>query len=82
MGPWSYSDMPEPRLAILGPPTITRASYKHQQRNPGVTEMAEMPGRGHALTIDNRWREVAGTALAFVQRFTSPQPAQTGPAGS
>jgi hypothetical protein len=39
-------------------------------------------GRGHALTIDNRWREVADTALAFVQRFTSPQPASTGPAGS
>ena len=47
-----------------------------------MTEMVEMPGRGHALTIDNRWREVADTALAFVQRFTSPQPAKTGPAGS
>ena len=77
-----------PMLLIAGekdhtaPPAITRASYKHQQRNPGVTEMVEMPGRGHALTIDNRWRDVADTALAFVQRFTSPQPATTGPAGS
>jgi non-heme chloroperoxidase len=53
------------------PPAITNASYKLQLRNPGVTEMAEMPGRGHALTIDSRWREVADTALAFVQRFTS-----------
>jgi hypothetical protein len=43
--------------------------------------MAEMPGRGHALIIDSGWREVADTALAFVQRFTSPQPAMTGPAG-
>jgi hypothetical protein len=52
-------------------------------RNPqGVTEMVEMPGRGHALIIDSHWREVADTALAFVQRFTSPQPAKTGPAGS
>jgi non-heme chloroperoxidase len=77
-----------PMLLIAGekdhtaPPAITRASYKHQQLNPGVTEMVEMPGRGHALTIDSRWREVADTALAFVQRFTSPQPAKTGPAGS
>jgi pimeloyl-ACP methyl ester carboxylesterase len=63
------------------PPAITRASYKHQRHNPGVTEMVEMPGRGHALTIDSRWREVADTALAFVLRFTSPQPAKTGPAG-
>ena len=31
-----------------------------------------MPGRGHALTIDSGWREVADTALAFVQRFTQP----------
>ena len=28
-----------------------------------------MPGRGHALMIDDGWREVADTALAFVQRF-------------
>ena len=28
-----------------------------------------MPGRGHALTIDSGWREVADTALAFVRRF-------------
>ena len=25
--------------------------------------------RGHALTIDHGWREVAETALAFVRRF-------------
>ena len=28
-----------------------------------------MPDRGHALTIDSGWREVADTALAFVKRF-------------
>jgi hypothetical protein len=28
-----------------------------------------MPDRGHALTIDHGWREVADTALAFVKRF-------------
>ena len=28
-----------------------------------------MPGRGHALTIDAGWREVADTALTFVHRF-------------
>jgi pimeloyl-ACP methyl ester carboxylesterase len=77
-----------PMLLISGekdhtaPPAITHASYKRQQRNTGVTEMVEMPGRGHALTIDNRWREVADTALAFVQRFTSPQPAPNGSATS
>jgi non-heme chloroperoxidase len=28
------------------------------------------PNRGHSLTIDSGWREVADTALKFVQRFT------------
>jgi non-heme chloroperoxidase len=28
-----------------------------------------MPDRGHALTIDRGWREVADTALAFIKRF-------------
>jgi hypothetical protein len=37
-----------------------------------VTEIVEMPDRGHALTIDSGWREVAETALRFVQRFVKP----------
>jgi pimeloyl-ACP methyl ester carboxylesterase len=44
--------------------------YKRQQRNPGVTEFVEIPDRGHALTIDHGWSEVAQTALAFIRRFT------------
>jgi non-heme chloroperoxidase len=34
-----------------------------------MTEFVEIPGRGHALTIDNGWREVADTALAFIKQF-------------
>jgi non-heme chloroperoxidase len=65
-----------PLLIISGekdntvPWAIANASYKQQEDNPGVTEIVEMPGRGHALTIDSGWREVAETALAFVRRFT------------
>ena len=51
------------------PWAIANASYKRQQHNPGVTEIVEIAGRGHALTIDHGWREVAETALAFVKRF-------------
>jgi len=51
------------------PWAIANASYKRQKRNPGVTEIMKIPGRGHALTIDSGWKEVAETALAFVQRF-------------
>jgi len=51
------------------PWAIANASYKRQRRNPGVTEIAKIPNRGHSLTIDSGWREVADTALAFVKRF-------------
>ena len=66
---------PRPLLIISGekdntvPWAIANASYKKQKRNPGVTEINEMPNRGHALVIDSGWREVADTALAFVKRF-------------
>jgi pimeloyl-ACP methyl ester carboxylesterase len=51
------------------PRAIANASYKRQQRNPGVTEIKQIPNRGHSLTIDAGWREVAETALDFVRRF-------------
>jgi pimeloyl-ACP methyl ester carboxylesterase len=51
------------------PWAIANASYKRQKRNPGVTEIKKIPNRGHALTIDAGWREVAETALDFVKRF-------------
>jgi non-heme chloroperoxidase len=54
------------------PWAIANASYNQQKRNEGVTEILKIPGRGHALTIDSGWREVADTALKFVQRFVSP----------
>ena len=54
------------------PWAIAKASFKKQRRNKAVTEIVKIPNRGHALTIDSGWREVAETALAFVQRFTKP----------
>src|SRR4051812_2524649 len=79
--PWTEAKVdtknPErgPLLIISGekdhtvPWSIANASYKHQSDNEGVTEIVEIPGRGHALTIDSGWRDVADTALKFVQRF-------------
>jgi pimeloyl-ACP methyl ester carboxylesterase len=81
LNPWTEakvnSKSPErgPLLIVSGekdntvPWAIANASYKKQQRNDAVTEIVEMPNRGHALTIDSGWREVADTALAFVRRF-------------
>ena len=55
------------------PAVLARAAYKKQLRNPGVTELVEMQHRGHALTVDHGWSEVADTALAFVERFATPE---------
>ena len=51
------------------PRAITKASLNKQKRNPSPTEFTEVPNRGHALTIDSGWREVADRALEFVKRF-------------
>ena len=81
LNPWTEAKVdtqnPErgPLLIISGekdhtvPWAIANASFKKQKHNAGVTEIVEIPGRGHALTIDSGWREVADTALDFVQRF-------------
>ena len=64
-----------PLLIISGekdntvPWAIANASFKQQKRNSGVTEIVEMPNRGHSLVIDSGWREVADKALSFVKRF-------------
>ena len=64
-----------PMLIISGekdhtiPYAISHAEYKRQEQNPGVTEFVEIPNRGHALTIDDGWRDVADTTLNFIQRF-------------
>ncbi len=54
------------------PWAVANAAYKRQKRNPGITEIVKIPGRGHSLTIDHGWREVAGLALTFVQKHAKP----------
>jgi len=78
LNPWTEAQVdtknPErgPLLIISGehdntvPVAISNASYKQQEKNPAVTEIREMPNRGHSLVIDHGWREVAETALAFI----------------
>ncbi len=84
LNPWTEAKVdtknPErgPLLIIDGekdntvPWAVANASFKRQQRNEGVTEIVKIPNRGHSLTIDGGWREVANTSLEFVQRFVRP----------
>jgi pimeloyl-ACP methyl ester carboxylesterase len=81
LNPWTEAQVDTanhergPLLIVSGqkdntvPWSIANASFRQQQANPGLTEIVEIPGRGHSLTIDSGWREVADTALAFVRRF-------------
>lgn len=63
-----------PLLVISGekdhivPWAVAHAAYKQQLKNPGATELVEVPGRGHSLVVDSGWREVADTASAFLVR--------------
>jgi len=84
LNPWSDAKVDTknpgrgPLLILSGekdhtvPWAIANASFRRQRRNPGVTEIVEVPRRGHALTIDSGWREVAERVLSFVQRFVQP----------
>ena len=81
LNPWTEAKVDSknpkrgPQLIISGeldhtvPWAIANASYKREKRNVSPTEIVEMKGRGHSLTIDSGWQEVADTALAFVKRF-------------
>src|SRR5438445_165919 len=65
LNPWTEAKVdtknPErgPMLIVSGekdhtvPPAIAKAAFKRQKGNEGVTEFVEIPGRGHALVIDN-----------------------------
>ena len=48
---------------------------KVQSKNPGVTELIEVPDRGHSLTIDHGWAEVADIAADFFAAQLSVVPA-------
>lgn len=63
-----------PLLLISGsedrtvPFAITNASYKRLRQSQAVTELKRFAGRGHSLTIDKGWRELAEYALDFARR--------------
>jgi len=79
INPWTEAKVdvanPErgPLLIISGekdhtvPPAMAHAAYDQQKKNRAVTEFFEIKGRGHSLTIDSRWREVADKAFQFVR---------------
>src|SRR6267378_396053 len=48
------------------PPVMVKSTLKAYRQSPAVTELKEFPGRGHSLTIDSGWRELAQYSLAWL----------------
>jgi alpha-beta hydrolase superfamily lysophospholipase len=63
-----------PLLIISGgadrtvPDSVTRAAYKMYGKSAAVTEYRAFPDRGHSLTVDSGWREVAQASLDWLTR--------------
>jgi pimeloyl-ACP methyl ester carboxylesterase len=61
-----------PLLLIMGgrdhtvPESITKATLKQYRHSSAVTDLLEFADRGHSLTIDSGWREVADACLAWL----------------
>lgn len=48
------------------PQSVTEAVVKLYADNPSVTDYQRVPGRGHSLTIDSGWRDVADLTLRWI----------------
>ena len=63
-----------PLLLIAGgqdhtvPEVITQATLKQYRHSSAVTDFEEFPDRGHSLTIDHGWPEVASVALNWLRK--------------
>jgi pimeloyl-ACP methyl ester carboxylesterase len=61
-----------PLLLVMGgrdhtvPEAITKSTLKQYRHSPAVTELVEFPDRGHSLTIDSGWRDVAVRVLDWL----------------
>lgn len=52
------------------PDVTTRSTLKQYRDSTAVTELKQFEGRGHSLTIDTGWREVADAILEWLQPIT------------
>ena len=48
----------------------TRSTLKQYRDSTAVTELKQFEGRGHSLTIDSGWREVADATLEWLEAMT------------
>jgi pimeloyl-ACP methyl ester carboxylesterase len=62
-----------PLLLISGandntvPPVLVKSTLRAYSKSKAVTELKEFAGRGHSLTIDSGWKELADYSLQWLQ---------------
>jgi esterase/lipase len=49
------------------PDVVTRSTLKQYRKSSAVTELKQFEGRGHSLTIDHGWRDVADAVLIWLK---------------
>ena len=49
------------------PEAISKSTYKQYRHSEATTELTEFADRGHSLTIDHGWREIAGSVLSWLK---------------
>jgi pimeloyl-ACP methyl ester carboxylesterase len=70
----THNDHRGPLLLVMGgqdrtvPETITTATLKQYRHSGAVTELLEFEDRGHSLTIDHGWTEVADAVLGWLDK--------------
>lgn len=55
------------------PLVSTKATHKLYAKSPAVTDFHEFEGKGHSLTIDSGWEQVADTTLAWIAQRVGAQ---------
>jgi hypothetical protein len=50
------------------PEAVTRATLKQYRHSDAVTDLMEFPDRGHSLTVDTGWQEIAEAALTWLSK--------------
>jgi pimeloyl-ACP methyl ester carboxylesterase len=67
------NDTRGPLLLISGtadhtvPDVVTRSTLKQYRGSHAITELKQFEGRGHSLTIDSGWKELAETILGWLK---------------
>jgi hypothetical protein len=49
------------------PATVVRAARRRYRRSAAVTDILEFPDRGHSITLDQGWPEIADAALDWLR---------------